>query len=175
VDTFDTNFNVNIVLMSYQESHHYNADLFSTQKLDCHGREVSGVHPFYIPTKATSDTTGRYYGFNRRQRWIENLDIGEVYYPGVHIPQVDNYFKSGSYVYDPSRPLGKGICMYVVGVIAGWIHLNLARILPYEYLVFIDCDAACVRFRLVILKKHTVQPARFLLDWRRFIITGCEI
>ena len=62
--------------------------------------------------------------------------------------------------------------LYIIGVIAGWIHRNIKKILPYEYLIFIDCTPHGISFKLVTLKKHVVCPKRFLYDWRRFIITG---
>jgi len=68
--------------------------------------------------------------------------------------------------------IGDIVYMYIIGVIAGWIHLNLDKILPYEYLIFIDCNPHGISFKLVTLKKHDVCPKRFLYDWRRFIITG---
>jgi hypothetical protein len=68
--------------------------------------------------------------------------------------------------------IGDMVYMYIIGVIAGWIHLNLDKILPYDYLIFIDCNPRGISFKLVTLKKHDVCPKRFLYDWRRFIITG---
>jgi hypothetical protein len=62
--------------------------------------------------------------------------------------------------------------LYIIGVIAGWIHRNIKKILPYDYLIFIVCNPRGISFKLVTLKKHDVCPKRFLYDWRRFIITG---
>jgi hypothetical protein len=96
--------------------------------------------------------------------WIE--DLNWHWYHAHRCKYTAEIFKKSETTVNDS------VLMYIIGVIAGWIHLNLDKILPYEYLIFIDCNPRSISFKLVTLKKHDVCPKRFLYDWRRFIITG---
>ena len=162
VDTFDHNF---------QKTYIYGLSIYHQNEYS--GR--SGVLPTIIKDNSNAHNLFTINMSMRDRRfaipfinagpWIEDLNW---HWYHAYMP------KYTADVFKQSEPkVNDSVFMYIVGILAGWIHLNIANILPYEYLVFIDCDTQGVRFKLVTLKKHAKQPARFLFDWRRFIVTGC--
>jgi hypothetical protein len=96
--------------------------------------------------------------------WCDNMIC--IHYTNKLI--IEDIFKKNE------SSINDSVHMYIIGVIAGWIHLNLDKILLYEYLIFIDCDENGTSFKLITTKKHTLLPKRFLYDWRRFIVNGVK-
>ena len=162
VDTFDHNFQKTYIygLSMYHQNEHSSCSSVLPTIIQNNSR----IHNSFTINISIRDKRFA-IPFTNAGPWIEDLNW-QWYH--AHMPKytADVFKQSNSAVND-------SVFMYIVGVLAGWIHLNIAHILPYEYLVFIDCDPQGVRFKLVTLKKHAKQPARFLFDWRRFIVTGC--
>ena len=74
-------------------------------------------------------------------------------------------------VKNPPGELHDFISLYIIGVLAGWLYWNQEKILPYEYVIFIDVGQV-ITFRLVTMNKHAECPKRFMFDKHRFIING---
>ena len=75
----------------------------------------------------------------------------------------DQFFTSSSSSLDM-------ISIYIIGVIAGWLHSNIDRVLPYDYIIVIDHGEADTRFKFITLGEKKIKPKRFFLNWTRFII-----
>jgi hypothetical protein len=168
IDSFDSNFTVNLSWISARNA--YSGESLNYNDIYTH-RPLNNIKKLSIPTRAEW-RDGNIKQFYRSYRWIEDLNIYEI----VEYGSGRNYFESNKkkYVCSESNILDKPVYMYIIGVIAGWIHLNLDKILPYEYLIFIDCDETGISFKLITTKKHTLLPERFLYDWRRFIFNGVK-
>lgn len=157
IDSFDHNFHI-----TYVYGHTITASS-SNCCLSC----------LYHHSNACSKLNNEFIISLNRPRFLIPFSEGPWHSNMMYRHYTGNYFTEDIFKNSESC-INDSVHMYIIGVIAGWIHLNIDKILPYEYLVFIDVDANGINFKLVTTKKHEIAPKRFLYDWRRFIVSGVK-